>query len=111
MKFLIVDDNPGMRQIIGQAVCVNGDTVIECSSGNEAVSCYESHKPDFVLMDIQMEGIDGIKTTQMIIEKFSNARIIIITDYDTPAFRSAAMNAGACGFVSKENLFDVKKYI
>ncbi len=111
MKFLIVDDNSGMRQIIRQTVCVNGDIFIECSNGNEALSLYAYHKPDYVLMDIQMKGIDGIKTTRKILEKFSNARIIIITDYDTPAFRSAAKRVGAYGFVSKENLIDVKKYI
>ncbi len=111
MKYLIVDDNAEMRKIISQIICTEQDTFWECSDGNEATSAYTEYLPDFVLMDIKMDRINGISATKSIREKFPDARIIIVTDYDTPAFRKAATKAGAFAFVPKENLGEIRNYI
>ena len=111
MKYLIIDDNTAMRELIKQEVCLEEDYIIECSDGEDAVEAYTKHLPDFVLMDIKMNKVNGIAATRLIREKFYDANIIIITDYDTPGFRTAAKTAGAVAFVAKENLFEVKKYI
>jgi DNA-binding NarL/FixJ family response regulator len=111
MKYLIIDDNPDMQKLIRHEVCSEGDCFVECSDGEDALAAYTKHLPDFVLMDIKMNRINGIIATKMITEKFPKASIIIITNYDTPAFRNAAKRAGAKAFVSKENLFEVKDYL
>lgn len=111
MKYLIIDDNPDIRKMIVRKVCLENDDFVECSDGEDAVSSYAKFLPDYVLMDIQMPKIDGLIATQIIIEKFPNARVIIITDYDTTPFRLAAKRVGASAFVSKENLSEVKEFI
>jgi DNA-binding NarL/FixJ family response regulator len=110
MKYLIVDDNADIRKLIIQEVCNDEDTIVECSEGENALTVYAQNLPDFVLMDVKMNKVNGITATKMIIDKFPDARIIIITNYDTTIFRNAAKKAGAIAFVSKENISDVKKY-
>ena len=111
MKYLIVDDNVEMRNIIRQTICEVGDSIAECSDGFEAVQKFSELKPDLVLMDIRMKAMNGLDATKMIIEKFPDSRVLIVTDYDTPSFRKAAINAGAFAFFSKENLIEVKEFI
>jgi DNA-binding NarL/FixJ family response regulator len=111
MKFLIIDDNPRMRKIIVRTICSNEDSYKECSDGIEANKAYAEYHPDFVLMDIQMKTMNGLVAAKKLLEQFPKARIIIITDYDRPSFRQAAFKAGAFAFVSKENLFEVRKHI
>ena len=111
MKYLIVDDNRNMRNIIKQVICTEEDTVAECSDGDSVIDAYTKFQPDIVLMDIEMGRVDGIEATKKIKEKFPAARIIIITDYATPSFSYAAMKEGALGFFSKEDLYEVKNYI
>ncbi len=111
MKYLIIDDNKDIRQIIKQTISKENDSIFECSDGEEAVKAYSSSHPDFVLMDIHMKKMDGLKATNKILEKFPDARIIIITDNDTVAFRNAATKAGALALISKENLTLLKEYL
>jgi CheY-like chemotaxis protein len=108
MRYLIVDDNENIRQVIRQAVCGEGDDVFECPDGTEVLAAYQAFKPDVVLMDIQMPGRDGIRTTAEIKRRFPDARIVIVTEYNTPVFRDAAMKAGALAFVSKEDIFKLR---
>jgi two-component system, NarL family, response regulator DegU len=111
VKYLIIDDNKNMRQIIRQTISTESDSILECSDGEEAVKAYTSFLPDFVLMDIHMKKMDGLKATNKILEKFPDARIIIITENDTSSFRSAAAKAGALTLISKENLILLKEYL
>ena len=111
MKFLIVDDNDEMRKIISQTICTKEDKIMECSDGEEAIKTYSEILPDYVIMDIRMKTVNGLVATKLINEKFPDSRIVIVTDYDTPSFRHAALNAGACAFFSKENLLKVKEFI
>ncbi|HXG00154.1 MAG TPA: response regulator transcription factor [Bacteroidota bacterium] len=108
MKYLIADDNENIRRVIRQALGLEGASVIECSSGDDALAAYARFKPDYVLMDIQMAGKDGIRTTEEICRRFPDARVVIVTDFDTPAFRQAALNAGAYAFISKEEIFKLR---
>lgn len=111
MKYLIVDDNPKMRKIIAQIICTEQDIFLECSDGKDTTDVYAEYSPDYVLMDIKMKNMNGILSAKKICEKFPAAKIIIVTDYDTPAFREAARKAGAFAFVPKENLENIRSYI
>lgn len=84
-----------------------GAEIHECGNGAEAVAAYLHLRPDFVLMDIQMELMDGIQATAQIRAADSSARVIMVTDYDQPDLREAAQSVGACGYVVKENLLEL----
>ena len=111
LKFLIVDDNPSMRQTIGRIIRKEGDEIIECDDGKDAAALYRQHQPDWVMMDINMKEVGGIEATEQILKADSHARVVIVTDYGDRFFRKAAQDAGAAAFVSKENIFELKNII
>jgi two-component system response regulator DegU len=111
MKLLIVEDNLDMRRLIAQIVRKKGDDIFECEDGAEALNAYRRHAPDWVLMDIEMRLIDGISATRQIIADFPEARIAIVTDHDTKNLREAAREAGACEYIAKENLIELRKVL
>jgi CheY-like chemotaxis protein len=105
MKLLIVEDNANMRRLIKGLVDDLAETINECSDGAEALAAYVEHRPDWVLMDIKMERLDGIAATRQIIAAFPDAQIVMVTDYADAKSRAAASAAGACAYVVKEDLF------
>jgi CheY-like chemotaxis protein len=107
MKLLIVDDNAGVRRVIRSLVAGVAGEICECADGTEVLGLYNLERPDFVLMDIQMEGLDGITATRQIKATDPRARVIIVTDYNQPDLREAAGQAGAYGYVLKENLLEL----
>lgn len=108
---MIVDDNAAVRRLIGSIVLPFADEIRECSNGAEAVSAYDAHQPDLVLMDIRMDEVDGIAATRQIKASHPAARILIVTDYDDDALRRAAISAGAFGYVLKENLLELRRWL
>ncbi len=72
--------------------------------GAEALDAYHRCLPDWVLMDIEMEEVDGITATREILLSYPRARVVIVSKYADDQTREAARKAGACGYVLKENL-------
>ena len=103
-KVLIVDDNAAMRRLVRSIVRELSDTILECSDGAEAIRSYREHRPDWVLMDIEMPGKNGLFATREICAAFPEARVVIVTRHRDAAMRQAAMDAGARAYVLKENL-------
>jgi two-component system response regulator DegU len=68
---------------------------------------YEQQRPDWVLMDIQMEPVDGLIASRMILAAHPDAKIIILTNYDDPGYRQAARQLGTRAFILKEHLADI----
>ena len=68
---------------------------------------YGRLQPDCVLMDIEIEGVDGITATRQIIDAYPQARILIVTNYNDDNLRRAAREAGACRYIVKEHLLDI----
>jgi DNA-binding NarL/FixJ family response regulator len=73
----------------------------EASTGDEAVRAARSLRPDVILMDIRMPGLDGIAATRQILG-FADCRVIILTTFETDEYVFAALAAGASGFLTKE---------
>lgn len=111
MKLLIVEDNPSVRRVMRSIVAALADEIYECEDGADALPAYLAHKPDWVLMDIAMKYVNGITATKLIREQDPNAKIIIVTNSDEVDLREAAREAGACGYVLKENLFEVNRLL
>ena len=114
MKLLIVEDNPQMRQMIRAVVADLAEHITECADGEEAVAAYATQqfsREDRVLMDLQMPGGGGLEAIRSIRAAFSDAQIIIVTQYDDQHWRTAATEAGACGYLLKENLLELREVL
>lgn len=108
---LIVDDNPQMRHLIRAMVGTWAEVVCECSDGAQVGDAYHTYQPDWVLMDIEMGELDGISATRQLLAAYPQARVVIVSHYNQPILREAAYTAGACGYVMKENLVELRQQL
>jgi CheY-like chemotaxis protein len=111
VSLLIVDDSDEIRRMLRAVVADVADPIYECRDGGGACAAYATHRPDWVLMDVSMVPIDGITATRQIVQSFPAARIVMVTQFDDVPFRKAAKEAGASGYVLKENLFEVRRFL
>jgi CheY-like chemotaxis protein len=101
---MIVDDHPEMRSLIRNLLDGVAQEFVECTNGEEAVAGFVTERPDWTTMDIVMPGMDGLAATRRIKAQFPDARILIITQHDNRRLRTSAQEAGATGFLGKEEL-------
>lgn len=100
-----------MRRLLRDIVGKLSADIFECEDGEHALLAYREHRPDWVTMDIEMGEKDGLTTTREICAEFPQARIVIVTKHDSTAMREAARSAGVFGYVSKENLLNLRQLI
>jgi YesN/AraC family two-component response regulator len=114
MTFLIAEDNSRMRDSIKRFILgrmPDHHTVYEATDGAEAIALYDRVHPDWVLMDVQMEPVDGLDASRAIKSAHPEAKIIILTSFDDAGYRKAAKEAGTSGFILKEHLSDLIKLL
>ncbi|HEV7746323.1 MAG TPA: response regulator transcription factor [Pyrinomonadaceae bacterium] len=111
MNILIVENSPRMRRTIRSLLAGLPHEVFECADGSEALAAYRTHRPDWVLMDIGLKESDGVVVTAMLKAAHPEAKVVIVTDYDDALLRQAAQHAGACAYVLKEELFELRVII
>ena len=109
--FLIVDDNADMRRLIRQVAAEPNDLVIECADGDEVLEAYAKHRPDWVLMDVEMKRVDGLTATSILTRQFPEAKVVIVTKYTDDETRRAARESGALCFLSKDEIFSLRTLI
>jgi CheY-like chemotaxis protein len=108
---LIVEDNTRMRQMIRSVVSDISAEVFETDDGADAVAAYDEYRPTWVLMDIKLKTLDGLTATRRIVGNDPRARVIIVTNYDSPGFRDEARTAGARAYVLKNHLLELRHII
>jgi len=111
MKILIVDDNAGIRRALRRSLEDTANEIRECTDGCDALDIYEEYRPDVVLMDVRMTVMDGLTATRQIRSSDPEAQVIIVTDYDDEDLRAAALKAGACNYVLKEELANLSEIV
>lgn len=116
MKVLIAEDDRPMRELIKRIIGDLVDEFCECEGGSDALTVYDAgllqgKLPDWVLMDIRMKDGDGLAATQQIMRAHPSARVIIVTSYNDASLREAARQAGAQGYVLKENLLEIRRWL
>jgi CheY-like chemotaxis protein len=111
MTVLIVDDSPQFRGLMRTVLAGLADEVNECANGDEAVAAYAAQRPDWVLMDLRMSRMGGLEATRRLLAADRTARVLIVTDYDDVHWRAAAAEAGACGYVLKEHVLEVRRLL
>jgi DNA-binding NarL/FixJ family response regulator len=103
IRILVVDDHALLRK--GLAAVINAEPdmklVAEAANGDEALEKFRAHRPDVVLMDLQMPGLNGIEATIRIVSEFPEARIIVLTTYKGDAQVLRALRAGARAYLLK----------
>jgi CheY-like chemotaxis protein len=108
---LIVENNLAVRSLVREIVAPVAGAIYECSDGQDALAAYQTHRPDVVLMDIAMPGLDGISAAIQIRRVDPAAQVVIVTNHNLQELRDAALRAGACGYVLKTNLLDLRDLI
>jgi DNA-binding NarL/FixJ family response regulator len=104
IRVVIADDQEllrlGFRMILDQESDI--EVVGEAGNGEEAVDVTEKARPDVVLMDVRMPGVDGIEATRRIVVGTPSTRGLVLTTFDLDAYAFGALRAGASGFLLKD---------
>ena len=106
VSVLLADDQHLVRAGFRSLLKRDREIVVagEAATGDEAVRTARALRPDVVLMDIRMPGLDGIAATRLIMAdpELRDCRVIILTTFETDEYVFAALEAGASGFLTKE---------
>jgi DNA-binding NarL/FixJ family response regulator len=104
VRLVLADDQPlvrsGLRVLIADAPDLA--VVGEAGTGLEAIELAERTRPDVVVMDVRMPGLDGIEATRRITATTTEVRVVILTTFDEDAYVYGALRAGASGFLVKD---------
>ncbi len=105
IRLLIVDDHPVVRD--GLRGILEGspefEVVGEAGNGAEAVTRAQALRPDVVLMDLRMPDVDGVTAIKRLAELGVDARVLVLTTYDTDSDVVPAIEAGATGYLLKDS--------
>lgn len=104
MKVIIVDDD--------QLVSLSLKTILEAQpnieviaigqNGSDAIALYDTYKPDVLLMDIRMDGLNGLDAGKTIIDKYPDAKILLLTTFSDDEYIIKAIHMGAKGYILKQ---------
>ena len=102
-RFLVIEDTEDNRLILGDLLSNAGYELIEAVDGLEGVAAAEREKPDLILMDIQLPGIDGYEATRRIraIPALASVPIIAVTSYALSGDEAKTREAGCDGYIAK----------
>lgn len=104
IRVLVVDDHPVVRQGLRVFLDLQDDlhVVGEAGDGSEVVALVDELRPDVVLLDLKMPGVDGVETLRLLRERPDTPRVLVVTSFTDPASVVPAIRAGAAGYVYKD---------
>jgi DNA-binding NarL/FixJ family response regulator len=105
LKVLIVEDNRIFREAFKKGLLDYFPSMVieEAADGDEALQKIRGGPPDLIFMDIRLPGVNGLQLTQRVKKDFPDINIAILTDYDLPEYRQAAVQYGADRFFVKNS--------
>ena len=103
-RIVIVDDHPMVAEGVEAILETYDDitVVATLSDGRDIIEQAETLRPDVILLDLNMPGIGGLSTTEILLERRPETRILILSMHDSPEFISSALSHGAMGYVLKD---------
>jgi DNA-binding NarL/FixJ family response regulator len=104
IRVVVVDDHAVVRSGLAQLLGGAGDIEVvgEAGDGAAAVDVVRDTRPDVILMDLQMPGVDGVEATRQIVEEGLGGEVLVLTSYSDSARIVAALDAGAVGYLLKD---------
>lgn len=104
IRVVIAEDQSMVRGALVALLSLEHDieVVVDVASGDRAVEAALRERPDVVLMDIEMPGMDGITAARQIGEQVPGCKVLILTTFGRPGYLRGAMDAGAVGFLVKD---------
>ncbi|VAW23709.1 Two-component transcriptional response regulator, LuxR family [hydrothermal vent metagenome] len=108
INILIVDDHKIMREGLRNLLAdkANIKVVGEAENGREALALTKKLKPDIIIMDVAMPGLNGMEATKMILNEYHEARIIALSMHSGKQFVTGMFRSGASGYLLKDCAFD-----
>ncbi|GAA3765185.1 response regulator transcription factor [Plantactinospora mayteni] len=108
VRVVLVDDQPLVRSGLRVLIADTPDLLVvgEAGTGAEAVRLARDVRPDVVVMDIRMPGMDGIEATRQIVAGNGPTRVLVLTTFDEDEHVYGALRAGASGFLVKDMAVD-----
>lgn len=105
IRVLIIDDDPLVAEALSTILRSDQELRVAAlaHSGEAATALYSQHKPDIVVMDIRMSGLDGISAGQRLLARWPEARILFLTTFSDDEYIIQALKMGAKGYVLKQN--------
>ena len=106
IQILLVDDAPAVVKVMARLLSrIEGVSIVgKATSGGDALWQTQRLRPDLVVMDLEMPGMNGLEATRRIKALERAPQVVILTLHDDPEYQTAAAAAGADGFVSKSEL-------
>ncbi len=96
-----------MRSLPGQVAC----QIRECISGEEAIGMCGTYVPDFITMDLRMDGMSGLTCVRHLRALHPATQIAVVTQFDNDALRVHARQAGADIYIPKDNLEPLRRHV
>jgi DNA-binding NarL/FixJ family response regulator len=106
-KLMIVDNHAMSRYVVRQVAATPQDTVLECASPDEALKAVSAFKPDCVMMGVTKPIPSAFQAIKNIRQTFPKVRVVAVSSFHENQLRQMANEAGACGYVTTENLSEL----
>ena len=107
-RVLIVDDHPILRKGLSMMINQEPDLVVcgEAEDAHKAMELIERVKPDMVIVDISLPGVDGVELLKNIRTRFGDLPALVVSMHDESLFAERALRAGARGYIMKQEALD-----
>ena len=104
IRLLIADDHPVVRDGLSGMFAADPDFEVagEAADGSQALRLAEAVRPDVILMDLRMPGMDGVTAIAELARRGNPTRVLVLTTYDTDSYVLPAIEAGATGYLLKD---------
>lgn len=105
IRVVLVDDHAILRHGLARLLQADGDIEVVGSvgDGDEALDVVREHRPDVVLMDLQMPRVDGVTATRQILAELPDTRVVVLTSFSDSGRILAALDTGAVGYLLKDS--------
>jgi len=108
LRVLVVDDDPTIVELLSSFLDTKGYSVRTCANGQQGLEAIEEEEVDLVISDIEMAGVNGYELLRQTRRNYPKIGIVLMTGYEETHPLSAALRAGADGYISKP--FSLRKF-